>query len=201
MQKQTYCFHGLNNDILNNILNLPENSIVFFDDGLSSLYNYETFLNEYQSVFKIKFIIAINPWIVKQADKCFDLGKIKLDYERCDVAHDFAKKYKFYYYLTSDMIKDLHFNCNIEIADHSSDHFLFEKRLKNLKEKVKYYKEIIQKSKEFYKELNIYPTKYVRPYNKENLIYETLVKKILNIKEIYGAERIDGEWNKYNKGK
>ena len=193
---KTYCFHGLNDDILNKyLLILPENSIVFFDDGLSSLYNYKEFFKDYK---KLKFVVAINPWVVMQADKCAKQGKIRLEYARCDEAHNtIITKHKFYYYLTSEMIKDLHFNYDIEIADHSWDHFLFDKKSKKLKEKVNYYREIIQKSKDFYKKINIIPAKYVRPYNKLNILYETLVKKILNINDFYGAERINGEWNFY----
>ena len=201
-KRPSYCLHGLNEKIIDMIKEFPMNSLVFFDDGLASLYKYKDFLKEYSDKTKVQFITAVNPWVVLQADKCSEREKIKLDYVKCDVAHNtIAINQKFYYYLTSKMIKDLFFNYGVEIADHSWNHFLFEKRTKGLKAKTVYYKEIINKCKSFYDGINIYPTKYVRPYNRENILYEVLVSKILNIKNIYGGERINGEWNSYFKKK
>ena len=195
---KTYCLHGLNKRIVDYILEFPKDSLVFFDDGLASLYQFKNFLLNYKEV---KFIIGINPWVVLQADDCSTKREIDTEYIFCTEAHNNIKNNKFFNYLNSKMIKELWNKGNgCEIADHSWNHFIFEKRTKGLREKSNYYKELVQKSKAFYDQLNIYPTKYIRPYNKENLVYETYVKKILNVKNIYGEERISGLWNSYDKG-
>jgi len=196
MQKKlnTYCLHGLNDKIINYILEFPENSLVFFDDGLASLYNYRDFFKEYT---KVKFIIAINPWVVENATEFYKNGKINFDYIECFNAHKkIITRLEFNHYLPIELIQELNSKYNCEIADHSYDHFLIRKKIRNLREKVNYYKELVSKSKKFYEKNKINPTKYVRPYNRENSVYEVLVKKNLGIKDIYGAERISGPWNK-----
>ncbi len=190
-QLKTYCLHGLNERVVDYILGFPKDSLVFFDDGLASLYTFKSFLMNYKDV---KFIIGVNPWIALKAG---EEKNIDIDYIKCAEAHNLVKtKQDFSHYLNSKMIKELSLG-GCEIADHSWDHFIFEKRTKGLKAKTEYYKDIINKSKDFYNVLDIHPTKYIRPYNRENQVYEILVKKILDIKDIYGAERINGPWNSY----
>jgi hypothetical protein len=197
MKKNSYCMHGLNKDIIEKyILTFPENSLVFFDDGLASLYKYKDFLKEYK---KVHFIIAINPYVVLNADK---EKEINIEYIECAKAHDLIKRKRdFSHYLNSEMIKGLSEYC--EIADHSWDHFLFDKNIYKVKLKLSEYNEKIKKSLKFYEEIKITPKKYVRPYNRENPIYEMfIIKKFkINKENIYGGERISGAWNSYEKDK
>jgi len=197
----TYCMHGLSEKNIEYIKEFPENSLVFFDDGLASLYKYKEFLKNYK---KVNFIIAINPYIVLNAPKNPDINEIT-----CVEAHNQIKIFKnFNHYLNLDMIRELSKYC--EIADHTWDHFL-KPLPKNLKKQLGLIQGLIINDLNFYKEnlpeifkkFQEEGMKIVWPYNHEIDLYRAyfnkIAKKDYGITKInyYGKERLSGLWNSY----
>jgi len=200
--KKPILAHGLNDQIITHFLTFS-NEIITFDDGLASLYKYKEEL--YQLSKKNTIILFINPFIVKEAD----FLDINIEFIECFKAHELALKNDFSHFLNTKMIKKLSKFCKIGL--HGWDHFLWPKKCSpsRIKCLIEWYKDDVKKSWKWFEsnfpEFKIKKTiRFAWPYNQEIELYKIyqdhFYKKLNKNIKYYGAERLSGWWNYYEKG-
>jgi len=163
--------------------------ILTFDDGLYSNWWYFKKLN---NIFNGPKIFLVNADIVLSANELKE-HKLKVDIECTEAHENYFRNNDASAYMQMIHLKAISQYQNCFIGWHTNNHtdLTFPDENISLKDKIIFFKEDIQKAKEFFETLEL-PLKHFQfPYNKEDQIYLSLLKKEINSNIIYYPSRIE----------
>jgi len=191
-----YCLHGVNPDILKTMLRFKKSSVIYFDDGLASVYKYRKELLKTQEFKKFTFNVPIIPYFIEHAN--FTI--IDQEYCTCLEANKNALNNNFKNYMSQEMIDEL-FCLGFDISLHSYDHFMFGISLEN---QLKWLMDYVEENEELFPNKDKNGIEFIWPYNKKNDDFlkeynNFQYKSDLPLRFLRHDIRIDGEWNSYFK--
>lgn len=168
--------HEVNNKVLETVETLGRDSIITFDDGLYTQFQYREHF-----VFFKRVIFFVNPSII-----CESVVNQSDEYIQCHNAHKKAFKGCFENYMTLEQIQRISKESmyNFEIGSHSYNHKYFKDSKSLIKD--------IQDSLDFFESHNIPIKSFCFPYNQDskNPHFIHAVKLKFKDLDIFGSNRI-----------
>ena len=168
--------HEVNDKVLKAVETLDRDSIITFDDGLYTQFQYREHF-----VFFKRVIFFVNPSII-----CESVENQSDEYIQCHNAHKKAFKGCFENYMTLEQIQRISKESmyNFEIGSHSYNHKYFKDSKSLIKD--------IQDSLDFFENRNIPIKSFCFPYNQDskNPHFIHAVKLKFKDLDIFGSNRI-----------